>query len=201
MNLRYLLLFDLVIVGVRMLVTGTPSYAFLVYNLFLAFIPFALSTWAFRKEWKGASCWILFGLSWVWLFFLPNAPYLLTDFYHLKWKTEMSMLWYDIQMLFFYALTALFFFYKSLQQAEQLWLRFFKRGGGFFIGAVVFLCSYAIYLGRYLRFNTWDLILQPWAVFQDMILAPQTLLFWQIVLPFFFFLLPSYFLFKNLHHK
>lgn len=197
--MRLLILLNLVVVLLRMLLTGSPTYVFLVWNLFLALIPFLLSRLALSREWKGPERVKFFGIAVAWLFFLPNAPYMLTDFYHLIWKSKTDMIWYDIGMLFMYSATSLVLFYASLHHAEKIWKKHFKQGSTFFLGAVAFLCSYAIYLGRYLRLNSWDLFLQPWVVLKEMLLALQTSTFWEILLPFFFFIVLGQVVFRRRH--
>ncbi len=189
--LSLFLTFLIALIPLRVILTGELYYGFLIWNLLLALLPFCLSSWALQKEWKGRARYKLLALALVWLFFLPNAPYILTDFYHLP-KREPSMLWFDIWMLFSYSLAGLVLFYLSLDHAEMLWKKQVKRGVPLFAPVVIVLCAYAIYLGRYLRFNSWDLVTDPLEILQEMVDALSTSLFWGITLPFFFFMMAGY---------
>lgn len=190
--LAFLVYVNLAVVALRILYTGEILYAFLVWNLLLAFIPFWISSWMQGREWpKKKKLWLV-ALGLLWLFFLPNAPYILTDFYHLRTKSDMSTIWFDMWMLFSYSLTGLIVFYASLLQALAIWKKYVKKGGEVFIVVVLVLCSLAIYLGRYIRFNSWDLFVQPGEVFSAFVTALSSGSFWRIVLPTFFFLMVGY---------
>lgn len=191
-SLAFLVYVNLAVVALRILYTGEILYAFLVWNLLLAFIPFWISSWMQGREWpKKKKLWLV-ALGLLWLFFLPNAPYILTDFYHLRTKSDMSTIWFDMWMLFSYSLTGLIVFYASLLQALAIWKKYVKKGGEVFIVVVLVLCSLAIYLGRYIRFNSWDLFVQPGEVFSAFVAALSSGSFWRIVLPTFFFLMVGY---------
>ncbi|MFA4815120.1 MAG: DUF1361 domain-containing protein [Candidatus Gracilibacteria bacterium] len=190
--LVFLILLDLIMVAGRVLYTSEITYAFLVWNLLLALFPFLLSSWAQQKQWpQGKRLWLL-ALGFLWLFFLPNAPYILSDFYHLRTKTDMATIWIDILMIFSYSLTGLMMFYWSLLQAFELWKKVIKRGAEPFIIAVLLLCSIAIYPGRYLRLNSWDLFTQPDEVLSAFLTALSSSSFWRITLPYFLFLTLGY---------
>lgn len=189
--LIFLVLVALAAVVLRILYTGEILYMFLVWNLLLAFIPFWISSWVVKKEWKKKKLWLA-ALGLLWLFFLPNAPYILTDFYHLRTKSDMTTIWFDMWMLFSYSLTGLIVFYASLLQALALWKKYVKNGGEVFVAVVLALCSLAIYLGRYIRFNSWDLFIQPGEVLSSFVTALSSGSFWRIVIPYFLFLILGY---------
>ncbi len=190
--LTFLVCVNLAVVALRILYTGEIFYAFLVWNLLLAFIPFWVSSWAVKREWpKKKKLWLA-ALGLLWLFFLPNAPYILTDFYHLRTKSDMTTIWFDMWMLFSYSLTGLIVFYASLLQALALWKKYVKSGGEVFIAVTLVLCSLAIYLGRYIRFNSWDLFIQPGEVLSSFVTALSSGSFWRIVIPYFLFLIAGY---------
>src|SRR4051794_26818533 len=82
------------LVLVRVSVTGVPNFLYLVWNLFLAWIPFVLALALYdgrRRGWGGGR---LLALGVAWLAFFPNAPYIVTDFVHLN-RDPLSPLWYD----------------------------------------------------------------------------------------------------------
>ena len=106
--------FSVLLLGVRMLHTESPAFAFLVWNLFLAFVPVLFSELALtaRQKWKG---WLYTGL---WLLFFPNAMYIVTDLFHL-WKHPGVPLWYDLLLLFSSALNGIAMGFYSLYKTEQ----------------------------------------------------------------------------------
>ncbi len=95
-----------------------------------------------------------------WLLFLPNAPYILTDLLHLKARDPIP-LWYDLLMLLSFGLNGLFLGYFSLIQMESVLQRYIPRLTAGFSFLVLFLSAYGIYLGRFLRLNSWDVLAQP----------------------------------------
>lgn len=103
--------FTLFLLAIRIVLTGELVYIFLSWNLFLAWIPFAIS-----QELIGArNRWNIFFLTAIWLLFLPNAPYIITDFLHLNQRPPIPY-WFDILLLFSAALNGLYldFFHFSL---------------------------------------------------------------------------------------
>ena len=157
--------FTLFLLGIRIVLTGELVYIFLAWNLFLAWIPFAVS-----QELIGAKKRLnIFFLTAIWLLFLPNAPYIITDFLHLKQRPPIPS-WYDILLLFSAALNGLLLGLLSLLTVEKsLAKRFGNRISGLIILCSFFLCSFGIYIGRYLRWNSWDLIIKPGAIAGDIL--------------------------------
>lgn len=151
----------------RMAVTGKGTYSFLLWNLFLAFLPLCAALYAQKKS---VQSWRLVLVSAIWLAFFPNAPYLITDIYHLVHFRGVP-LWYDALLLFTAAFTGLAMGFISLQimelQWRQVWRqKFFKnssvRGRWRYrlaaVGAVFLLSGFGVYLGRVLRWNSWDVL-------------------------------------------
>jgi uncharacterized membrane protein len=144
------------------------TYRFLVWNLILAWIPFLSSLWAdfvdrrYPRRW-----WLLLVPGLAWLAFFPNAPYIVTDFWHLQARPPVP-LWYDIGMLATFALTGLFLAVFSLRIVHDLVRKYLGSIlGWLFAGTVVGLGGLGIYLGRFLRWNSWDLLLHPRGVLAD----------------------------------
>jgi uncharacterized membrane protein len=144
------------------------TYRFLVWNLILAWIPFLSSLWADHLDRRHPRRWwllLLPGLAW--LAFFPNAPYIVTDFWHLQARPPVP-LWYDIGMLATFALTGLFLAVFSLRIIHDLVRKYLGSIlGWLFAGTVVGLGGLGIYLGRFLRWNSWDLLLHPQGVLTD----------------------------------
>src|SRR5215510_6980994 len=107
------LTFSLCLLLVRVILTGHLTYAFLAWNLFLAWIPFAIS----QKLPGVKNRWRILLLFSAWLLFLPNAPYIITDFLHLKQRPPVPY-WYDILLLFSAALNGLLLGLVSLFTIE-----------------------------------------------------------------------------------
>jgi uncharacterized membrane protein len=139
--------------------TGDTFYRFLVWNLILAWVPFVLALAAYASARSGgrASAALFGGL---WLLFFPNAPYLLTDFIHLKESTT-TPLWYDALMLASFAWTGLLLGFASLYLMQMIWQRAVGPLSWLGVVAALALASLGVYLGRFLRFNSWDALVRP----------------------------------------
>src|SRR5689334_3878878 len=99
--LSFLLLsaFSLALLAGRLAATGSASFAFLGWNLFLAWVPFAVALALRRLDGAGRLTPLRTGaLGAVWLAFLPNAPYIVTDFLHLRVRPGVP-LWFDVVLL------------------------------------------------------------------------------------------------------
>jgi uncharacterized membrane protein len=189
--------FSILLLILRIIATGELTYIFLAWNLFLAWIPFALSQQLghMKKRWP------IFLVLAAWLLFLPNAPYIITDFLHLKQRLPVPY-WYDILLLFSAALNGLLLGLASLVTVEKFLIgRYGKRWTGFIVLCSFFLCAFGIYIGRYLRWNSWDIILNPDQVAFDLvkrIINPfdhiQT---WSVTILFGCFLYVIYYSVKN----
>lgn len=141
----------------RMLYMQSLGYRFLLWNLFLAWIPLACALAAERMRSRVA----LLVCGAAWLVFLPNAPYLLTDLVHLSGRNS-NWFWYDLIMLLSFGLTGMLLGYVSLYAMQKLVAnRFGAVKGWVFAIATLGLCSFGIYLGRFERFNSWDVVFNP----------------------------------------
>lgn len=140
----------------RMYFTESNLFFFLFWNLFLAFVPWIIS-WGL-KAYKNPKMILFFFIFAVWLLFFPNAPYMLTDFFHLKTR-NLVPLWYDLLLFGNFALLSLMLGYYSLDNMADI---FKKKWGAkiswLMIVSVSFLSGFGIYLGRYLRLNTWEIV-------------------------------------------
>ena len=184
----------LLVVG-RVMMTGRGLFLFLVWNLFLAVIPFALSTLLGTA--KGPlRARLLVPVGAAWLLFFPNAPYILTDLFHLERRAGVP-LWYDLALILSCAWNGLMLAYASLADMQRLvQLRLGTAAGWAFATLALLLSSFGIYLGRYLRFNSWDVLANPLTLFFDIVNRilhpfsfPGT---WGVTLVFGLFLLVGY---------
>lgn len=162
-------LVSVLLLVVRMIVAGNGRFAFMIWNLFLAWLPvvfalgFRLSLTKHRLQ-----SWQNLGLLALWLGFLPNSFYLMSDLIHLQSSGEASVL-YDIAMMMSFIINGLILGYISVYIVHAQLLKKLPERTVMAILAVVFLaCGFAIYLGRYLRWNTWDIVLNPFGILFDL---------------------------------
>jgi uncharacterized membrane protein len=147
--------------------SGSLLYGFLLWNLFLAWIPW-LAARAFRaSSLCRASRLLRLGWFTLWLLFLPNAPYILTDLLHLAPRPSVP-LWYDLALLSSCAGTGLLLGYVSLFETQDAVEEQLGRTAGWIVAAgSLFLSGFGIYLGRFLRWNSWDPFTDPAGLFCD----------------------------------
>ena len=148
-------------IAVRVERTGSGYYRFLLANLFLASIPLVLSSGLRVADRMQLNRLIKAGLFTLWLLFLPNAPYILTDILHLT-RAKEAPAWYDLALLLSCAGTGLLMGYLSLIDLQTLIARYSNAVFGWMFALVsLVLSGFAIYLGRFLRWNSWDVIVSP----------------------------------------
>ena len=152
------------LVGARMLYSGSVHYWFLVWNLALAWVPFVFAGLAYMMAKGRRSTFSVFIVlaALVWLIFFPNAPYILTDFLHLGSMGDLVPGWYDVLMLFWFSWTGLILGVVSLYLMHEIVGQAAGRVAGWiFVVLAAGLGSFGIYLGRFLRWNSWDLLRRP----------------------------------------
>lgn len=148
----------------RVVYSGELNYIFLNWNLFLASIPWLISniSTAFPNWFK--SKYKAFLLLGPWILFFPNAPYILTDLYHLQYN-EIVPFWYDLILILSFAWTGLLFGFLSLLDMETILAMRLKQGWlNFIMILLLFVTGFGIYLGRFLRLNSWDVFCDPWNI-------------------------------------
>jgi uncharacterized membrane protein len=153
------------LVALRILWTGNIVYASLVWNLFLAWVPLVFALLAGDEFHPGISPnWRFAGFAAAWLLFFPNAPYIFTDVVHLTTYFYRHF-WVDLTLILLCALTGLVLGFVSLFLMQGLVRRLCGTPASWlFIAAVAGLSGFGIYLGRFLRFNSWDVFWQPVAL-------------------------------------
>lgn len=156
---------SLALVFGRIVWTRNLNYGFLVWNLFLAWLPLVFALLAHDEYQPGARRnWRFGGLAAAWLIFFPNAPYILTDLIHLT-TSFYRHFWVDLVLILSCAVTGLVLGFVSLFLMQGVVTRMFGRlASWFFIAGVAVLSGFGIYLGRFLRFNSWDVLFQPLAL-------------------------------------
>ncbi len=137
------------------------DFRFLVWNLVLAWIPLLLSLGVYDAYRRGRSLLWVAPMIVLWLLFLPNAPYIVTDFVHLS-ASSRAPLWFDGVELSAFAWTGMLLGFVSLYLVHAV-LRD-RYGAPFGWSAILFvlaLSGVGVYLGRVKRWNSWDLLTQP----------------------------------------
>ena len=152
----------------RVAATGYLTYVFLLWNLFLAFIPFLVSCFLSVNIRIINNKWLLGSALLLWLLFIPNSFYILTDLVHLIY-IQSAPKWFDLLLLLSFAWNGLLFGIASVRKIEVILLHIYGRS---FSLAIIFLVMWlnalGIYVGRFLRYNSWDIVAQPFSLFSDL---------------------------------
>jgi len=158
--------FNLMLLSARILTSGTLSYAFLAWNLVLAYIPFAISIWLTKhKELLNQRTIRVFAVS-IWILFMPNSFYILTDLFHLE-NMASGHPWFDLTLILSFAWNGILLGVLSIRKMEMLLASKGKFISAVVICAVMWLNAFGIYIGRFLRFNSWDVIANPFTLFGE----------------------------------
>ena len=152
----------------RALSLGSTDYWYLNWNLFLAWLPLLFSYLAIRyvarHGWLHPKGLLLVAL---WLAFLPNSFYIATDFIHLL-ESPTSSLLFDTVLILSFTFNGFLLGYLSILPIHSLLIRRLRPTRAHItIAGTFLLCSFAIYLGRYLRWNTWDIVSNPLGLLFD----------------------------------
>lgn len=162
--------FSVLLVFMRISHTGRTTFLFMIWNLFLAYIPYALTSWMSTRP-PGISRRTFFiPLALVWLLFIPNSFYILTDLFHLAdhYGDGSVPPWYDLALILSFAWNGLLLGVLSVRQMEKFLLRGSSlREELLFLYPVMWLNALGVYIGRYLRYNSWDVVKNPFDLFDD----------------------------------
>lgn len=161
------MLFSVVLAITGAIFGGNTILSFLIWNLFLAYVPYAISKWMQRNA-RWSENGFKFGIAFIiWLLFIPNSFYIITDLFHLGSFSNIP-LWYELAMILSFAWNGLLLGILSVRQMEKMMEQYLsKRTELFFIYPVMFLNALGVYIGRYLRFNSWDVITNPFYLIND----------------------------------
>lgn len=159
--LALLSLFSVALVAARYAYSQEPRFGGLIWNLILAWIPFGLAIVVYDRHRAGGGSTTLWPLGALWLLFLPNAPYIVTDFKHLEPGTRVP-LWFDIVVIAAPAWTGMLLGFLSLYLVQAV----VRTAAGRIVGwltavGALGLASFGVYLGRELRWNSWDVLTDP----------------------------------------
>ena len=151
------------LVAARVMYSDSRRYLSLVWNLFLAWIPFVLAYLAYMLSWRRFLVYFVIpAFAFLWLIFFPNAPYILTDLQHLSDEAANVPLWYDVILLIWFSWTGVLLGVVSLNLMQEIVKREFGRTFGWlFVLVVAGLSSVGVYIGRFIRLNSWDILQDP----------------------------------------
>ncbi len=154
----FMLVTGMLIFG-RVTFSDSGRYLFLIWNLFLAWLPYILAKYFKLVQHKAV--WKRIFLFCLWLVFFPNAFYVITDLVHLK-QVDAVPLWYDAVLLFCAAFVGVAMAIISFYRAEKLlFLSLHKRVALVISPLLIILSGYGVYLGRFQRWNSWDVMSRP----------------------------------------
>jgi uncharacterized membrane protein len=146
---------------------GAATYTFLIWNLFLAWIPYFAALKVERSHRLGSGRLLMLAWLCVWLAFLPNAPYIITDFMHFRHLPPVP-LWFDLVLLFAAACTGLTLGLLSIYEVHLVLNRWFSKTFSFvLIVSAIGLSGFGVWLGRFQRWNSWDIVTRPGALLRD----------------------------------
>lgn len=161
------MLLSFVLLMIRIKLSHSLFYLFLVWNLFLAFIPFAITSYFIQKQKSnklGLFIWFC-----IWLLFLPNAPYIITDLIHLRLNKN-GYLWLDILVVSAFACNGILLFHLSVLDMKSILQNHFKKHTvKYTVLLICFLSGFGVYLGRFLRYNSWEILSNPKYLFFDIL--------------------------------
>ncbi len=151
----------------RFAYTGATDYSNLAWNLTLAWIPLAFAVVAYDRSRRGTSAAALAVPAVLWLLFLPNAPYLVTDYILLR-DVGGAPVWFDVLMLTAFAWSGLLLGFVSLYLMQSVFRSLFGWVAAWLLTmAAIGLASFGVFLGRFLRWNSWDVFVEPRALLAD----------------------------------
>jgi len=163
-----LALFCLALLLVRAKITQSIYLFFLIWNLFLAYTPLGLSSLIMNRI-NLIEKWYFYLAFGCWLLLLPNAPYIITDFVHLE-KQNNIPLWFDILLITSFTVCGMLFGLASMKNMYNiLSVKFSNRAATVIMAATCLLSGFGIYLGRFLRYNSWDVLHKPFTLTADVL--------------------------------
>ena len=200
-NLRILLihlLFSIVFLMIRAIQSESITYLFLIWNSILAYIPYLISLYLNSKKHWSLNL-IILGF---WLLFFPNAPYILTDFVHLHLRPSPDF-WFDLIIFFSFAINGLIIGFLSLRRVFR-WISQYVSQPIAWIASysALTMAAFGIYLGRIERWNSWDILLHPFAlvknIYQVLFPVQEQMDVWWFTMLFGLFLMGHYYFFLKL---
>ena len=195
-------IFSCLLFLLRVMATGSLSYLFLPWNLFLAFVPYAIVLWLQNNISVLESRSKLSGVLFIWILFFPNSFYIITDLFHLG-NFHSAPMWFDLLMIYSFAWNGIVLGIISLRKLEMIlgtaWGKVFSV---LIVFVMMILAAFGIYIGRYLRFNSWDVVSDPFSLVSNiasLVINPlDNGYVWAMTLGYAIFLTLVYFTIKQL---
>jgi len=154
---------------IRIVLSHRISYIFLAWNLLLAYVPLLIANWLNRHEAVMRNKIIVVLSISAWLLFMPNSFYIVTDLFHLDTTAE-NRPWFDLTLIFSFAWNGILFGIISIWKMEILVKKMKGRlASALLIFTVMWLNAFGVYIGRVLRFNSWDIIFNPFALLSEIV--------------------------------
>lgn len=180
---NYLIISSLIAITMLLLrvkLTHSIYLLFLLWNLFLAAIPYSLSTIIKTDFRLRRSNLKNLGIIIIWLLFIPNTFYLITDFVHLN-PSNLYRYIFDFALLSSFTIAGFYFGILSIHTIyKQIQFFYSNTISKIFLISISYLCAFGIYIGRVLRFNSWDIICNPFSLIKsilDSIFLLETVVF------------------------
>ena len=151
-----------------------PTHRFLLWNLTLAWIPFVAALAleeldARRTASRMSKPLLLLGLTATWLFFLPNAPYLVSDLTH--FDSDSPTPWLDLARLVSFAWAGCLLAVLSLRAVHRVAERRVGPIGAWLAIVLAAIGSgFGVVLGRFSRLNSWQVVTAPRSVLDEVVL-------------------------------
>ncbi len=162
--------FSLLLLAIRIILTGSIAFSFLAWNLFLAIIPYLISWYVINQPTLIKNRKKLVVAFIIWLLFIPNTFYILTDLFHLD-HFDYAPQWFELALLLSFAWNGLLCGIISIRRFELIILTTSLRKFSVpVVYGVMLLNAFGIYIGRFLRYNSWDVLSNPLSLFTETIL-------------------------------
>ncbi|WAC03854.1 DUF1361 domain-containing protein [Lacinutrix neustonica] len=165
-------------------------------NVFLASIPYVITMFLSEKKDLPKTGRVFAFI--VWLLFLSNALYIITDLYHLQRSTA-QLIRLDTLVIITFATTGAVLFYCSLNKMMKIIKKHYKiKQEKIVVILICFLSAFGIYIGRYLRFNSWEILSNPKPLINNVLLQPKAhIKAWLFTILFGLLLSFGHFIFKR----
>jgi uncharacterized membrane protein len=163
--LAFVSILSVALLTLRVLVTKEFTLIFLTWNLFLAWTPLFFIKWVWEREKAKPQPALTLAVCFtVWLLLFPNAPYIITDLKHLRGVPD-DMIWFDTLMIFMFATAGFMTGMYSIRIVHRILKhRWDEKIIWATISMAMVLSGFGIFLGRYGRWNSWDIVTQPIAL-------------------------------------
>lgn len=159
---------SLVLFAIRVFGADSFRFGFMFWNLLLGAVPLVFAIWLVKSLRKRVwLSWQNLALTILWLAFLPNSFYILTDYIHIHLTGEINIL-FDVVLFFSCIFNAYVFGFWSLYLVHrEIQKRLKIHQANLIVAATLFISSFAIYMGRYQRWNSWDVLAHPFGLLFD----------------------------------